>query len=71
MIIATKFRKLATQCQTGKNDLLLGFWGWFIITTAAGIAAAAKNFAVQMLHGNRPRAKIKVNQVVKHALRTQ
>ena len=24
-----------------------------------------------MLHGNRPRAKIKVNQVVKHALRTQ
>jgi hypothetical protein len=25
-----------------KNDLLLDVWGWFIITTAAGIAAAAK-----------------------------
>ena len=69
--MTTKFKKLATQCQTGKNDLLLGFWGWFIITTAAGIAAAAKNFAVQMLDGNSPRSNIKVNQVVKHALRTQ
>jgi hypothetical protein len=40
--------------------LLLDVWGWFIITTAAGIAAAAKNFAVQALHGNSPRSNIKI-----------
>ena len=68
MIIAMKLRKLATQCQAGKNKLLLGFRGWFIITTAAGISAAAKNFAVQALHGNSLRSNIKVNQVIKHAL---
>ena len=43
-----------------KNDLLLDVWGWFIITTAAGIAAAAKNFATQALHGNSPRSNIKI-----------
>ena len=40
--------------------MLLDVWGWFIITTAAGIAAAAKNFAVQALHGNSPRSNIKI-----------
>ena len=60
MTIAMKFKKNATWCQSSKKKLLLDVWGWFIITTAAGIAAAAKNFAVQALHGNSPRSNIKI-----------
>ena len=60
MTIAMKFKKMPPGVKIAKNDLLLDVWGWFIIATAAGIAAAAKNFAVQTLHGNSPRSNIKI-----------
>ena len=60
MTIAMKFKKMPPGVKIAKNDLLLDVWGWFIIATAAGIAAAAKNFAVQALHGNSPRSNIKI-----------
>ena len=56
MTIAMKFKKMPPGVKIAKNDLLLDVWGWFIITTAAGIAAAA----VQALHGNSPRSNIKI-----------
>ena len=59
MAIAMKFKKMPPGVKVAKK-MLLDVWGWFIITTAAGIAAAAKNFAVQALHGNSPRSNIKI-----------
>ena len=42
MTIAMKFKKMPPGVKIAKNDLLLDVWGWFIITTAAGILLLPK-----------------------------
>ena len=61
MTIAMKFKKLPPGVKVAKKLLAARCLGVVHHHCGpAGIAAAAKNFAVQTLHGNSPRSNIKI-----------